>query len=277
MGATPNGLFVDTNNTLYVANRASDRVHILLEGQSVPTRNITVGLNSPYSVFATAAGDILIDNGFTNFRVDKWRANAINGSSVAYVPGSCYGLFVDITDTLYCSMYSEHQVAAKSLNSVSNLWTFAAGTDCAVAGSGSNELRNPWGIFVDLNLNLYIADCGNDRVQLFFSRQVTATTVAGNGAPDTISLNCPTDILLDADGYLFIVDSGNHRIIGSGPNGFRCLISCSGPGAASNQLNNPTAFNFDSYGNIFVVDRDNNRIQRFNLMPASSSGKCQWE
>jgi DNA-binding beta-propeller fold protein YncE len=145
----------------------------------------------------------------------------------------------------------------------------AAGTDCY--GARSNQLQYPCGIFVDRNLNLYVADCGNDRVQLFFSGQVTATTVAGNGAPNTISLNCPTDVLLDADGYLFIADGSNHRIIGSGPNGFRCLVSCSGPGAASNELNNPTSFSFDTYGNIFVVDRDNNRIQKFNLMPNTNS------
>jgi hypothetical protein len=261
VGTAPYGLFVDTNNTLYAANRESSRVHIWLEGQSVPTRNITVGLSSPYSLFVSVVGDVFVDNGYANSRVDRWRSN---GTKVMSVKSTCTGLFVDITNTLYCSVHDQHQVAVKSLNSESNMWIVAAGTDCW--GSTSNQLTYPWGIFVDRNLNLYVADCGNDRVQLFFSGQVTATTVAGNGAPNTISLSCPTDVMLDADGYLFIVDNSNHRIIGSGPNGFRCLVACSGPGGAFNQLSNPISFSFDSYGNIFVVDRDNNRIQKFNLM-----------
>ena len=270
VGGAPYGLFVDINNTLYVANRESSRVQIWLEGQNAPTRNITNTLGYPFSLFVSGIGDLFVDNGLINNRVDRWRSNS---TAVMSVRSACYGLFVDITNTVHCSMYAQHQVAAKSLNSDSSMWIVAAGTDCP--GSSSNQLLYPWGIFVDRNLNLYVADCGNNRVQLFFSGQVTATTVAGATTPGTISLYCPTDVLLDADGYLFIVDSSNHRIIGSGPNGFRCLVGCSGPGGASNQLNNPTSFSFDSYGNIFVVDRDNSRIQRFNLITNTSARTYQ--
>ncbi|CAF4128305.1 unnamed protein product, partial [Rotaria sordida] len=69
--------------------------------------------------------------------------------------------------------------------------------------------------------------------------QLNGITLAGNGAINTITLNCPSGIVLDADNYLFIVDSSNHRIVRSGPNGFRCLVGCYGGGSASNQLLNP--------------------------------------
>ncbi|CAF4414903.1 unnamed protein product, partial [Adineta steineri] len=129
---------------------------------------------------------------------------------------------------------------------------------------------NPRGIFVDTNLNLYVADCGNDRVQLFLSGQVTATTVAGSTATGTISLDCPSDVALDGGGYLFIVDSNNNRIIGSGPNGFRCIIACtSTTGSASNQLSSPSTFSFDSYGNIYVTDQGNSRVQKFLITSTS--------
>ncbi|CAF5055428.1 unnamed protein product, partial [Rotaria sp. Silwood1] len=87
-------------------------------------------------------------------------------------------------------------------------------------------------------------------------------TVAGNGAPSTITLSCPSGIVLDGDGNLFIVDKDNHRIIESGENGFRCVVGCHGKGSAPNQLSNPTSLSFDSYGNIFVTDRGNSRIQK---------------
>jgi DNA-binding beta-propeller fold protein YncE len=151
------------------------------------------------------------------------------------------------------------------------MWIVAAGTDCY--GSAYNQLYYPLGIFVDTGLNLYVADCGNNRVQLYSSGQATAITVAGVTANGTITLSCPSGVILDGDGYLFIVDSYNHRIVGSGPNGFRCIVGCSTvAGSSSNQLDYPSALNFDSYGNIFVTDRDNSRIQKFILITNTSYG-----
>ncbi|CAF1347229.1 unnamed protein product [Adineta steineri] len=261
VGSSPYGIFVDTNNTVYVANTANNQIQVWLSGSSIPTRNITSGVTSPYSIFATITGDIYVDNGYANNRVDKWASYGNISSSVMQVQGACYDLFIDVSNTLYCSLYTQHQVAIKSLNGNSSMWTVAAGTECS--GSTSNSLYNPRGIFVDTNLNLYVADCGNNRVQLFLSGQVTATTVAGSTATGTISLSCPSDVALDSDGYLFIVDSNNSRIIGSGPNGFRCIIACgSTSGSTSSQLSNPSTFSFDSYGNIYVTDRNNSRQYR---------------
>ncbi|CAF0715551.1 unnamed protein product [Adineta steineri] len=127
-------------------------------------------------------------------------------------------------------------------------------------------LNSPRGIFVDIKFNLYVADCINDRVQLFQFGQLNGTTVVGHGANNTIDLDCPVGIVFDDDGYLFISDSQNNRIIGSSSNGFRCIIGCiSTSGSASNQLNHPQMISFDSYGNLYVVDAYNDRIQKFLL------------
>ncbi|CAF4387814.1 unnamed protein product, partial [Adineta steineri] len=144
------------------------------------------------------------------------------------------------------------------------MWTIAAGTGCA--GSTSNTLHDPRGIFVDTDLNLYVADYTNNRVQKFLSQQVNGITIAGTGATGTISLNGPCGIVLDADGYVFIAEYLNNRIVGSGLNGFRCLVGCSTvAGSASNQLYRPTSLSFDSYGNMFLADNYNNRIQKFYI------------
>ena len=265
VSGAPYGLFVDTNNTVYVADRANHRLQMWLEGSNGTTRTYSGGLLYPYSVFATTNGDIYVDNGYSYNRVAKWMANGTKYNLTISVKDICYGLFVDVKNNLYCSVYYMHQVLMKSLDSNSNMWIIAAGTDCS--GSASNTLNNPRGIFVDTDLNLFVADCSNDRVQKFLSQQVNAITVAGNGATGTVSLDCPSGIILDSDGYLFIVDSNNHRIVASGPNGFRCIVGCStNAGSSSSQLYYPSDLKFDSYGNIYVTDTSNDRVQKFILM-----------
>ena len=181
------------------------------------------------------------------------------------VQSECSGLFVDINNNLYCSQNSLHQVLRKSLNVTSSALTIVAGTGCT--GSASHLLAHPRGIFVTQNLDLYVADSSNDRVQLFRSGELNGTTVVGSQASGTIVLNCPTAVVVDADGHLFITDQYNHRIVGSGPYGFRCVAGCSGTsGSGSDSLNNPSSLSFDRDGNIFVADQNNSRIQNFLLL-----------
>ena len=169
-------------------------------------------------------------------RVDKWTPNATNGTRVMNTHGSCYGLFVDSNSTVYCSSFDDNMVIATSASNMTVDATIIAGTGCR--GFTSDMLYRPYGIFVDTNFNLYVADAGNNRIQFFANGERNAVTKAGTGAPNTIDLNWPSGIVLDAQGSLFILDSQNHRIVTSGSSGFRCLVGCSnGYGSAANQLN----------------------------------------
>ncbi|CAF1439445.1 unnamed protein product [Adineta steineri] len=240
------------------------------EEESVnPTKVITGNFTDSESLSVTSNGDIYIDDGFKNGRVQKWIAQTNTFVTIMNVNSSCYGLFVDMNDTLYCSMTQHHQVVKRSLNDfVMTSNRVAAGT--GIYGSASNQLYSPHGIFVDVNLDLYVADCYNDRVQLFKLGESNGVTVAGSTSLNpTLTLRCPSGIILDADKYLFIVDSGNDRIVGSGLNGFRCLVGCYESGSQSNQLYNPFSFSFDRSGNIFVTDSYNHRIQKFQYLEES--------
>jgi sugar lactone lactonase YvrE len=158
-----------------------------------------------------------------------------------------------------------------SLNTGSNIVTVAAGN--GTVGGGPYMLNEPNGIFVDDEFTLYVADCGNSRVQLFKPGVLSGSTVQVSGIYGSLTLHCPTAVWLDGNGYLFIVDLDNIRILGSGPTGFRCLVGCSGTsGSASYQLNAPRSLAFDSYGNMFVADTNNGRIQKF-FLATNSCGK----
>ena len=235
-----------------------------------------------YTYFVQYEGNKIVNRTIVNESINmitnkdemiyQWSINATSSTvkSMA-INGSCFNIFVDSNNTIYCSMTSHHQVVNKFMEKNTDIFTKIAGT--GESDSTPETLRFPMGIFIESNFNLYVADSGNNRIQLFKRGNLNGTTIGTNGSFEHIELSYPTGIVLDADGFLFILDSGNHRIIGSGPNGFRCVVGCSGRnGSASNLLSNPITMNFDNYGNIIVVDRSNHRIQRFRLA-TNSCGK----
>ena len=265
------GIYVSRNNTVYSPSKSFNNVKVWMEGVASPIRTISAGLSSPDGVVATSNGDIYIDNGKFNHRVDLWTPNATTGVTAMTVPNACFCVSFDTQGSLYCSMYFEHYVIKRLNGSSASTTMTVAGT--GTAGSSSTLLNGPIGILVDPQLRLYVADCDNHRVQRFQFGQLNGTTVVGSGAPGTFTLGCPDGIAFDGNGYLFITDWNNGLIVGSGPDGFRCVAGCAGAtGASSNQLSGPEGLSFDSYGNMFVVDQANQRIQKFLYQP-SSCGK----
>ena len=268
MMGTSAGIFVNTNNTVYATSSGLNYTLVWTEGSVNVTGHYFKNLANSYRVFVTSSGDVYADNG-QNGRVNKWAMSTGNITAAMNVPSTCSGLFVDIYDNLYCSLRAAHKVLKKSVDSAASTSFVIAGT--GTSGSAPDMLNAPNGIFVDTDLNMYVADYGNHRIQLFRPGQLNGATVAGAGAAHTVTLNLPTSVVLDGDGYLFIVDRGHQRIVGSGPNGFRCIVACTGAsGAAANQLFDPYGLSFDSHGNLYVTDTLNGRIQKF--IPAKD--KC---
>ena len=262
IGALPFAIFIDGINNVYAPSRVSNAI-LAWSQWGTQIRSIAANFNRSFSVFVSINGDVYFDDGLANRRVSRSLFNASTTVTAMNVSGSCYGLFIDPSNYLYCSLKDLHQVVKVLLISGTTVPTVAAGT--GVAGSASNMLNAQQGIYVDDYFNLYIADCGNNRIQRYQAGQTSGDTVAGDDALGTISLNCPTGVVLDFDGYLFIVDSNNHRIVGSSSSGYRCVVGCSGGGSTSSQLSFPQSMAFDSYGNIYVIDRNNSRIQTFSL------------
>ncbi|CAF4019055.1 unnamed protein product [Adineta steineri] len=265
LGEDTTSLFINTNNTVYSVNNDKKQILMWINNSINPNKNISANFVDSASIFVTNNGDIYYDNGYENSRVDKWISNTDTFVNVMNVNSSCFGIFIDINDTLYCSMNDDHKVIKRWLNDSEMISTTAAGT--GTRGSASNELNCPTGIFVDLNFDLYVADRDNDRIQLVKFEELNGTTIVGKGSSNNIILlSRPSGIVLDADKYLFIVDQYNHRIIRSRSNDIRCIIGCYGKGSQSHQLSYPVTLSFDSYGNIFIIDSSNYRIQKFDFL-----------
>lgn len=254
------------NDTLYATANLSNQIFKWADSNSTVRQTLLIDIGQQASIFVDFDGNIYYETGTSpSNKIKKWNLNSNVNISVMTIDGRCHGLFVDDYDSIYCSMKDLHQVIKRSLKDPINVTHIVAGN--GTAGSSSTMLSAPQGIFVTMNFSLYVADCGNNRIQLFSLDDRNATTVVGgNRSNETIDLNCPTAVVLDGDNNLFITDSLNHRIVSSGPNGYQCIIGCSGTsGSTINQLHELISLSFDSYGNIVVVDFQNRSILKFLL------------
>ena len=225
-----------------------------------PSRIISPGLYQPFGMFVVSTGEIYVNYGAG--RVDKWKSKVDTYETVAQFCWTCWAIFISMNDMIYCSMALS--IVTKSLHSNSSTQTVIAGT--GVSGSEAHMLNMARGIFVDINLDLYVADCRNHRVQLFRSGTIDGITILTTS--NTLKNFYPTDVVLDANQNIYIVDSAENRIFSGTSNNFKCIIGCREEGT-SWTITFPSMA-FDSFGNIYYADHLNRRVRKFLL----SKDKC---
>lgn len=277
IGSKPYDVFIDKNNTIYTIDRSYSRILIRSEKNNISIKYTSSISFSSDSIFVTVDNDIYFEkymhsipfplNSYDHNSIDRWILDTNDSIPVKYLCSKCFDIFLDTNNNIYCSITNQHKVIMMPFNDLANSVMVIAGT--GASGSMSHQLHDPYGIFVDINFNLYVADCGNDRIQKFKFGETNGLATPGAEPTNNMLLFCPTAVVLDADNYLFIVDQNNHRIVRSGPNEMQCIVGCSGGGSTPNRLAFPQGMAFDSYGNIYVADRDNNRIQKFLLLSNS--------
>lgn len=260
-------LFIDNDNTIYVLTAGENEILVWYKNNTQPKRIYEEDSSTFLSIFVSDIGEIYVS--LHDPYIIKWMSNTLSFAPVTSFQGTCFCLFIDVENYLYCSMFSRHIVEKTSLDNAMEVM-LVAGT--GNQGSDSDKLKHPIGIFVDTNLDLYVADYYNGRIQRFSVGNKNGETVAGKNSSDiTFVLDQPHSIVLDAEKYLFISDMLVGRIIASGPNGFRCLVGCDRSSTSSHQLKYPKTFHFDIDKNMFVYDWGNRRIQKFGFQKDSCS------
>lgn len=264
VGVKPYGMHIDQTDTVYVIARTRERLEIRSKHIN-SNKTISYTLNNSYSIFAADTGQIYVGINISQARIEVYSQNLSQWSILTNISADCYSLFLDITGTLYCSIQNEHKVVKISLNNSGNpIVGVAAGN--GTAALAAHTLNYPQGIYVSMNMKLYVADCSNNRIQSFTPGNMNGITEFGAGFSANISLSCPTSIVLDSQGTMYVVDNNNHRILLLNGNQSRCLVGCGTNGSASDQLQYPQSISFDTIGNIIVLDKDNSRVQKFNLI-----------
>jgi uncharacterized protein (TIGR03663 family) len=131
--------------------------------------------------------------------------------------------------------------------------------------SGDGQFQEPWGIAIDDEGRVYVADTWNHRIQVFDAAGVFLTKWGSYGQTEEAAsvLYGPRDIAIDASGRVFVTDTGNKRVMVYDQDG-RYLEQWGGGGAGPGQFEEPVGIAVDAEGNIYVADTWNQRVQVFD-------------
>jgi sugar lactone lactonase YvrE len=176
----------------------------------------------------------------------------VNVTFTPTLAGSRYGavVLIDSSGNLLGTTYLQGTGTGPQVN-------FLPGTEIAVP---SSTLAFPFGVAVDGNGNVYIADTINNRVlkETYSASSYTESTVT------TSALSGPLGIAVDGAGNLYIADTGNNRVLME----TRSSGSYTESSVPTSALSNPGAVAVDGSGNVYIADSANNRV----LLETLSSG-----
>ena len=137
--------------------------------------------------------------------------------------------------------------------------------------------NSPFGLSIDKNNNLYVADAGNNCIRKINTvtgevKTLAGTGVAGwkDGSSDTAKFNSPADLCVDDLGNVYVSDFLNQRIRKITPDGYVTTIAGAGSAGYVNGNASTAKFNYprgicrDTSGNLFIADSWNHRIRKID-------------
>ncbi len=271
----PNGLAIDSEGNIYVADRNNERIQKFNSAGSFLAQWGSAGSGNGQFASNNGAVDIAIDPSGNvwvvdrgNFRVQKFSNTGTYldqfGSS-----GSGNGQFdnpnsiaIDADGNIYIADRNNERI--QKFNSAGEYQTQWGG-----AGSGDGQFASNNGavdLAFDNDGNLWVADRGNSRAQKFSN---TGTFLAkfgsagtGNGQFSQIN----SIAIHPGTGEIYVADRNNERVqiftsAGTYSDQFGSLGSGNGQFASNNGV---VDLAFQPDGDLWLVDRGNKRIQKFD-------------
>ncbi|CAF1108889.1 unnamed protein product [Rotaria sp. Silwood1] len=269
----PGGLYVDDDQTIYVADYANHRI-VEWKSGAMNGRVVAGGneygngahqLSCPEDVIVDKERDSLIISDYGNKRVVRWpRRNFTNGKTIISNI-DCAGLTMDENGSLYVVDEGKHEVRRYQIDDTKG--TVVAGSNGK--GHGLDQLSNPCYVFVDRSHSVYVSDWGNHRVMKWEEGAKEGIIVAGGqGQGDGLTqLDNPMGVVVDQLGTVYVADLGNNRIMRwpKGTTEGSVIASGNSEGAQSNKLICPIGLSFDGHGNLYVVGYYDHRVQKFTI------------
>jgi uncharacterized protein (TIGR03437 family) len=222
------------------------------------------------------------DGGYTIATVagSSWVGD--EGPATAAILFQAEGVLADANGDLYIADAVDNRV--RMVDSRGNIHTVAGTGVRGFSGDGGPaaqaQLNAPYGLALDRQGNLYVADLGNARVRRI-APDGTIATVAGGGslpaggendgtAAVLLALEAPRNLAVDGAGNLYISDFEGQRVYRLAPDGSLTTAAgtgvegTSGDGGAAirAQLAYPAGLAVDAQGSLYIADSRNHLIRK---------------
>ncbi|CAJ36504.1 OmpL47-type beta-barrel domain-containing protein [Methanocella arvoryzae] len=132
-------------------------------------------------------------------------------------------------------------------------------------GNGNYQFNGPFDVEVGVDGKIYVADHGNNRVQVYSDTGAYLLTVgSGPGSGDS-QFDRPMSVAVDSAGSIYVADYMNNKVkIFDGAGTYLRSIGTGTLGTGDYEFRRPKGVTVDGSGNVYVVDGYNNRIQVFD-------------
>jgi poly(3-hydroxybutyrate) depolymerase/sugar lactone lactonase YvrE len=253
----PEGVVVDRAGNLFVAD----------------TLNRIVRRVTPEGIVRTVAGKHRSDLHIS--------VSGDNGPATQAELSFPTGLALNSAGQLFIADTENHRV--RRVNPDGKITTVAGTGIAGYSGDGSAataaQLNEPWGLAIDRQDFLYIADASNHRIRRV-APDGTITTIAGTGmagylgddGPAVVAqLNHPLGLAVDSAGNLFIVDQHNYRVRRVALDGVITTVfggTSSDTGPATPPRYCPSGVAVDRSGSLLIASPLYHRIWKVDGMAA---------
>jgi len=245
-----------------------------------------------------AADVVLGQPNFTTTTATSGQPNRFNSSYSAAMDPTTGKVFVADTNNNRVLRYDS--VAA--MTSGASAEAVLGQPDLVSKGSATTqkEMDSPFGLAIDKNGTLWVADATNNRVLRFDGASAKANAAVNAdgvlGQPDfstkailtpptQASMSSPRAVAVDANGVLWVADFGNNRVLrfddaATAINGANADGVLGEPGFTINfggvatqyAMHGPDGLTVDAAGHLWVADYTNNRVLRFDDAANLSNG-----